>query len=61
MLCRYPEIYAVLPTEDVNEGEEINGDHVGEIQDLHKGSGIETQSVEKHDVWIIYHLILTHT
>ncbi|XP_011334640.1 trimethylguanosine synthase isoform X1 [Ooceraea biroi] len=49
LYIRYPEIYTVLPSEDVNEGEDINGDYVEETQDLHKASAIETQSIEKHD------------
>jgi len=50
ILSRNPEIYTVLASEDASEGEAADGDYVGEMLDLCKGSGAETQSVEKHDV-----------
>jgi len=39
-----------LASEDASEGEDIDGDYVGEMLDLYKESAIETQSIEKHDV-----------
>jgi len=47
---RNPEVYTVLASEDASEGEDVDGDYVGEMLDLCKGSGVETQSIEKHDV-----------
>ncbi|KAL0124564.1 hypothetical protein PUN28_006421 [Cardiocondyla obscurior] len=49
IFIRNPEVYAVLASEDASEGEDADGDYVGEMPDLCKGTGIETQSVEKHD------------
>lgn len=49
-LSRNPEVYTVLASEDASEGEDADGDYVGEMLDLCKGSGVETQSLEKHDV-----------
>ncbi|CAK9816789.1 Trimethylguanosine synthase [Anthophora plagiata] len=46
---RNPEVYTVLALEDANEHEDVEGDCVGEMLDLHKRSIIETQSIEKHD------------
>lgn len=50
VLFRSPEVYTVLASEDASEGEDIDGDYVGEMLDLYKESAIETQSIEKHDV-----------
>lgn len=49
--CRNPDVYTVLASEDVSEGEDNDGDCIGEMLDSHKKSVIETQSIEKHDVW----------
>lgn len=50
IISRSPEVYTALASEDASEGEDGDGDYVGEMLDLHKGSGIETQLIEKHDV-----------
>lgn len=50
ILSRNPEVYTTLASEDASEGEDADGDYVGEMLDLCKGSGAETQSIEKHDV-----------
>ncbi|XP_017882255.1 trimethylguanosine synthase isoform X2 [Ceratina calcarata] len=44
-----PEVYTVLPPEDASEDEDVEGDCVGEMLDLHRRSIIESQSIEKHD------------
>ncbi|KZC14704.1 Trimethylguanosine synthase [Dufourea novaeangliae] len=44
-----PEVYSALALEDASEGEDVEGDCVGEMLDLHKRSAIEAQSIEKHD------------
>ncbi|XP_012531914.1 trimethylguanosine synthase [Monomorium pharaonis] len=49
VFIRNPEVYTVLGSEDASEGEGVDGDYVGEMLDLCKGSGVETQSIEKHD------------
>ncbi|KAL6444166.1 hypothetical protein ACFW04_001835 [Cataglyphis niger] len=49
VFIRSPEVYTVLASEDASEGEDIDGDYVGEMLDLYKESAIETQSIEKHD------------
>ncbi|XP_011695215.1 PREDICTED: trimethylguanosine synthase [Wasmannia auropunctata] len=49
IFIRNPEVYTVLASEDASEGEDADGDYVGEMLDLSKGSGVETQSIEKHD------------
>ncbi|XP_018354008.1 PREDICTED: uncharacterized protein LOC108755478 isoform X2 [Trachymyrmex septentrionalis] len=49
VFIRNPEVYTVLASEDASEGEDADGDYVGEMLDLCKGSGVETQSLEKHD------------
>ncbi|XP_011637827.1 trimethylguanosine synthase [Pogonomyrmex barbatus] len=49
IFIRNPEIYTVLASEDASEGEDGDRDYVGEMVDLCKGSGVETQSIEKHD------------
>ncbi|KMQ92490.1 trimethylguanosine synthase [Lasius niger] len=49
VFIRTPEVYTVLASEDASEGEDIDGDDVGEMLDLYKESAIETQSIEKHD------------
>ncbi|XP_011882537.1 PREDICTED: trimethylguanosine synthase [Vollenhovia emeryi] len=49
IFIRNPEVYTVLASEDASEGEDADGDYVGEMLDLCKGSGVETQSIEKHD------------
>ncbi|KAG7200350.1 hypothetical protein KM043_017807 [Ampulex compressa] len=49
VFIRNPEVYTVLATEDASEGEDVEGDCVGEMLDLHKRSTIETHSIEKHD------------
>ncbi|XP_039308959.1 trimethylguanosine synthase isoform X2 [Solenopsis invicta] len=49
IFIRNPEVYTALASEDASEGEGADGDYVGEMLDLCKGSGIETQSIEKHD------------
>nr|XP_034183740.1 trimethylguanosine synthase [Osmia lignaria] len=49
VFVRNPEVYTVLALEDASEGEDVEGDCIGEMLDLHKRSIIETQSIEKHD------------
>lgn len=49
-IFRNPEVYTVLALEDGSEDEDVEGDCVEEMLDLHKRSIIETQSIEKHDV-----------
>lgn len=49
-MSRTPETRTILASEDASEGEDIDGDCVGEMVDLSKGSGMEIQSIEKHDV-----------
>ncbi|XP_043260752.1 trimethylguanosine synthase [Colletes gigas] len=49
VFIRIPEVYTVLALEDASEGEDVEGDCVGEMLDLHKRSTIEAQSNEKHD------------
>ncbi|TGZ47176.1 uncharacterized protein Tgs1 isoform X1 [Temnothorax longispinosus] len=49
IFIRNPEVYTVLASEDASDGEDADGDYVGEMLDLCKGSGVETQSIEKHD------------
>lgn len=59
IVSRSPEVYTALASEDASEGEDVDGDYVGEMLDLHKGSGIETQPIEKHDVRkLIYYYIV---
>lgn len=50
ILSRNPEVYTALASEDASEGEDADGDYVGEMLDVYKGSGVETQTIEKHDV-----------
>ena len=59
IVFRIPEVYTVLPSEDASEGEDIDGDYVGEMLDVYKESTIEAQSIEKHDVYILS-IIITH-
>lgn len=54
ILSRNPEVYTVLASEDASEGEDADGDYVGEMLDVYKGSGVETQTIEKHDVRYIH-------
>ncbi|XP_076282031.1 trimethylguanosine synthase 1 isoform X1 [Lasioglossum baleicum] len=49
IFIRNPEIYSFLALEDASAGEDVEGDCVGEMLDLHKRSTIEAQSIEKHD------------
>ncbi|XP_031825891.1 trimethylguanosine synthase 1 isoform X2 [Nomia melanderi] len=49
IFIRNPEIYSVPALEDASAGEDVEGDCVGEMLDLHKRSTIEAQSIEKHD------------
>ncbi|XP_020279768.1 trimethylguanosine synthase isoform X2 [Pseudomyrmex gracilis] len=49
LYIRTSETRTILASEDASEGEDIDGDCVGEMVDIGKGSGIETQSIEKHD------------
>ncbi|OAD62879.1 Trimethylguanosine synthase [Eufriesea mexicana] len=44
-----PEVYTILALENASEDEDVEGDCVGEMLDLHKRSIIEAQSIEKHD------------
>lgn len=50
ILSRNPDPYNVLASEDASDGEDADGDYVAEMQDHCKESGVETQSIEKHDV-----------
>ncbi|KOC61766.1 Trimethylguanosine synthase [Habropoda laboriosa] len=49
IFVRNPEVYTILALEDASEHEDVEGDCVGEMLDLHKRSIIETQSIVKHD------------
>ncbi|CAL7943369.1 unnamed protein product [Xylocopa violacea] len=49
VFIRNPEVFTALAPENASEDEDVEGDCVGEMLDLHKRSIIETQSIEKHD------------
>ncbi|XP_053980695.1 uncharacterized protein LOC128877422 [Hylaeus volcanicus] len=49
VFVRSPEVYTSFVLEDASEGEDVEGDCVGEMLDLHKRSTTEAQSIEKHD------------
>lgn len=57
-IFRNPEVYTVLALENASEDEDVEGDCVGEMLDLHKRSIIEAQSIEKHDVRIFFFCFL---
>ncbi|XP_012274479.1 trimethylguanosine synthase isoform X2 [Orussus abietinus] len=49
VFIRNPEFYTVLAPEGASDDEDAEGDRVGEMLAIHKGTSIETQLVEKHD------------
>lgn len=58
---RNPEVYTDLAIDDASEDEDVEGDCVEEMLDLHKRSIIETQSIEKHDVRMFFSLFFWFT